>query len=134
MGECIAVAIGPGPPGPRTLAEKCGDALLEVAHTFASWDQVYEAWKEIKREEEIGSVDPGFGPRCRPAFYPALTTRLLKCGGEFYQACDFDDLARICPFDPAWEAWEWKQQLVSKRLESLEVEVKELKAKLPTDK
>lgn len=77
---------------------------------------------------------------CRPAlgcireFDDELTGSLGKCIPEFYKLCDFDRLIRICPFDPAWDAFEWKQQIVTERLQALEVQVKELQAKVPKQK
>ncbi len=69
---------------------------------------------------------------CLPEFQDGLIERLGMCKIEFWKVCDFDDLMRICPFDPAWDAFDWKQQVVSERLQTLEVQVKELQAKLPT--
>lgn len=60
-----------------------------------------------------------------------LTIELRKCGPEFYKLCDFDRLVRICPFDPAWDAFEWRLAH-SERLEALEVKVTSLERKLPT--
>jgi hypothetical protein len=75
----------------------------------------------------------GCGPAlgCLPEFLDSLTVGIGKCIPQFYKLCDFERLIRICPFDPAWEAFEWKQKMVSERLEALEVEVKELQAQLP---
>jgi hypothetical protein len=71
---------------------------------------------------------------CGIELWDGLTLELPKCAPEFYEACDFDRLIRICPFDPAWDAFEWKQQVVAERLEALEVQVKELQAKVQRGK
>ena len=91
-------------------------------HKF--WDDFDSKWGPILRAmKEL---------QCIPELFGELTIELPKCGPDFYIQCDFDRLIHICPFDPAWDAFEWKQKVVSERLESLEVQVKELQAKLPT--
>jgi hypothetical protein len=77
---------------------------------------------------------PGLFPPCMPEVFQELTVELPKCGPDFYIQCNFDRLIRICPFDPAWEAFEWKRLDQSQRLEALEVQIKELQAMLPKGK
>jgi hypothetical protein len=104
-----------------------------------SWRPIFEAEKEVqiwralreRAEKVCSSRALNF---CSNEFFGELMVELPKCGPEFYKLCDFDRLIRICPFDPAWDAFEWKEQLVTERLQALEVEVKELQATLPTRK
>jgi hypothetical protein len=79
----------------------------------ATWKSIFKDMNELK---------------ILRALKDELNIELPKCGSDFYIQCNFDRLIRICPFDPAWDAFEWKHKLVSERLESLEVQVKELQA------
>ena len=122
-------------------------AVVEQVHVSAEEKAFMERVRELL-EEELGRILPKRrwpverelqGPVCRavldlPELLRELTIVLPKCGPEFYKQCDFDRLVRICPFDPAWDAFDWKQQVVSERLQALEVQVKELQAKLPAHK
>ncbi len=93
------------------------------------WDcgrELFENWSAVR------ACQPALG--CLPEFHESLIQSLGICRHDFFLQCEVEKLVRICPFDPAWDAFEWKQQLVSERLEALEVQVKELQAMLPKGK
>jgi hypothetical protein len=93
-----------------------------------------EIWRALRDRFELKVCSSRALSICSNEFFTELTTELPKCGPEFYKLCDFDRLIRICPFDPAWDAFEWKRLSQSERLEALEVKVKELEANLPKGK
>ncbi len=118
MGNCERELYAP-PPG-------CGQG-------FEFWKDVEAHWGPIIRTlAAVEAFRAGLGPGCFRELNDQLTITLGHCKIEFWKVCDFDRLIRICPFDPAWDAFDWKQQVVSERLQALEVQVKELQAKLPT--
>jgi hypothetical protein len=88
----------------------------------AKWGDIIQTIMEIKI---CGGV-----LKCGNAFVDKLEIGLKPCIPEFYKLCDFDLLIRVCPFDPAWDAFEWKQQIISERMQALEVQVKELQVKV----
>jgi hypothetical protein len=103
------------------------------------WRPIFEAMKELKvlaamKEKELKVCSSRALSFCGNELFQELTIGLPKCMPEFYKLCDFDRLIRICPFDPAWDAFEWKQQVVAERLQALEVQVKELQVKLQIHK
>jgi hypothetical protein len=108
--------------------EKCGEGLRRTVEKLRAADVAYETWKEMQRGR-IGPLIPD-DPIC-PRILPALTVRLQSCGPEFYERCDFDDLIRICPFDPAWDAFEWKLLAQKEKLDALQVRVEALEPKQP---
>jgi hypothetical protein len=73
--------------------------------------------------------DPIF--RCGKPFFDILEKSLIACGPGFFIQCPgFERIAPLCPFDPAWEAFEWKQKIAIERIDQLEVQIKEIQAKL----
>jgi len=59
-----------------------------------------------------------------------LTEALKACGGEFYIRCPgFDDLTRVCDFEPAIDAAKFKEKLQLERIAQLEARVQELELK-----
>ncbi len=65
------------------------------------------------------------------ALFQKLTEGLKACGGEFYNRCPaFDDMARVCDFEPAFEAAKWKEQVLLERVKVLESKVQQLETHL----
>jgi len=61
---------------------------------------------------------------------PPLTEALKACGGEFYVKCPrFERLERVCDFEPAIEAAQWKEKVQLDRIAQLEARVQELEPK-----
>jgi hypothetical protein len=90
--------------------------------------KVWECGRELA--DQMAFLKEWRGPiGCVHEFDDVITVAVAKCVPEFYKLCDLERLIRICPFDPAWDAFEWKQQVLTDRLEALEVQVKELGAK-----
>ena len=121
MGNCEG-ALNPQP-------RPCGQAFDRVQDLEARWGPIIRA---IQAAEEIERFR--HRPGCWRELDDQLTLALGQCKIEFWKICDFDRLIRICPFDPAWEAFDWKQQTVTERVQALEVQVKELQAKVQTHK
>lgn len=116
----------------KEVVEQVPVSAEEEAFVERVREVLEEALERLDRKR-CGLVEPPPDLHCSIWMRPIdilreLTIALPTCGPEFYKRCDFDRLIRICPFDPAWEAFEWKQKLVSERLEALEVQVKELQA------
>jgi len=108
--------------------EAIGDALAERVRPA-----VQEALEEKFHCDRLLTCEvPAM--QCGRGLFQELRVELRGCMPEFYRQCNFDRLIRICPFDPAWDAFDWKQKVVSERLQALEVQVKELEAKLPAKK
>jgi len=68
---------------------------------------------------------------CFPWLWVKLNTVLTACGEGFYVKCpEFDQLAKVCDFEPAFEAAKWKEKVHLDRLTQLESQVKELQISL----
>ncbi len=69
-------------------------------------------------------------PEC-PPLGDKLNTVLTACGGEFYVKCpEFDQLGKVCDFEPAFEAAKLKDKVQQDRFTQLESQVKELQIAL----
>lgn len=129
MGKCEP-ELGPSPPPVPDWCEGLDEKLKRIVEAMEAL-RVSRALKEVTELRVCSSRALSI---CGNELFTELTIKLPKCVSEFYKLCDFDRLIRICPFDPAWDAFDWKQQVTSERLQVLEVQVKELQAKLPTTK
>jgi hypothetical protein len=64
---------------------------------------------------------------CWPHFYRTISPMITACGEEFYIKCpEFDQLGKVCDFEPAFEAAKLKDKVQQDRLTQLESQVKEL--------
>jgi hypothetical protein len=68
---------------------------------------------------------------CNGPFIHKITDNLKACGEGFYIKCPgFDDIGRVCDFEPAIDAAKWKEKVTVAKIEQLEAKVKELEVAL----
>lgn len=103
----------------KPFSEQCGEELQKLQNAVKWIGQCEWFWCQVK-----GS----FGPN---PILPRLAESLKACGGEFYVKCPaFDELGRVCDFEPAIDAAKWKEQIQLDRIAKLETKVQELELKL----
>jgi hypothetical protein len=68
---------------------------------------------------------------CDGRLYQELTDKLTACGEGFYIKCPgFDDLGKVCEFEPAFDATKWREQIQLDKVAKLEAKVQELEVAL----